>query len=126
MLSGSRSGSRSSTIRATSSQGTVELGVQQPQIGRQMRPIVVGDLRIGGAVSAIGGSDGDGMIVSWFPVLTNNAFQTARSIPDLLVGEASQAGAPRIIIRSAKIRDWCPSCGWIFDRFLGKIFADFG
>ena len=25
----------------------VRLGVQQPQIGRQMRPIVVGDLRIG-------------------------------------------------------------------------------
>ena len=35
------------------------------------------------------------------------------------------ARAPRIIIRSAKIRDWCPSLGWIFDRCSEKIFADF-
>jgi hypothetical protein len=34
--------------------------------------------------------------------------------------------APRIITRSAKIRDCLLSCGWIFARFLGQTSDDIG
>jgi len=65
-------------------------------------------------------------MIEWFMHVKVDVCQTERRIPrfeSLLFWRELEG--PRIIIRSVKIREWCPSFGWIFDRCSEKTFADF-